>query len=85
MSSKLLSNAKQDIEVLSRRRVYLKSMFFCVTPESLTPLAALMYQELEKTWTCELAHETENLQLRMVFQYEDEKKVLHKLILLQCA
>ena len=80
MSSKLLSNAEQDIEVLLRD--YRESMFFCVTPESLTPLAVLMYQELEKTLICELAHETENLQLRMVFQYEDEKKVLHKLILL---
>ena len=61
---------------------YLKSMFFCVTPESLTPLAALMYQELEKKWTSELAHETDNFQLHMVFEYEDEEKVLHKLILL---
>ena len=84
MATKLLSNAsEQDIEVLSRRRVnYLKSMFLCVTPESLTPLAALMYQEFEKICTRELTHETESLQLRMVFQYEDEKKVLHKLILL---
>ena len=80
MATRLLSNAEQDIEVLSRRRVYLKSMFFCVTPESLTPLAALMYQEFEKI--CTRNGGTESLQLRMVFQYEDDKKVLHKLILL---
>lgn len=64
MASKILSNANQDVEV--RREDYLKSMFFCVTPESLTPLAALMYQEFKKTCP-------ENL--HMVFQYEDEKKV----------
>ena len=39
-------------------------MFLCVTPESLTPLATLMYQKFEKTCP-----------LQMVFQYEDEKKV----------
>ncbi len=78
MASKLLSNAKQEIE-----RDYLKSMFLCVTPESLTPLAVMMYQEFEKTCSCKLAHGTENLQLRMVFQYyRDKNKVLHKLILL---
>ena len=79
MATKLLNCDEQDLHFSIKRRKYLKSMFFCVTPESLTPLAALMYQEFEKTWTCELPHETDNLQLRMVFLYEDEKKVLHKI------
>ena len=63
MANKLLKSDKQDP---SKRREYLKSMFMCVTPESLTPLAAVMYQEFEKTFP---------RKLQEVFQYNDEKKV----------
>ena len=66
MANTLLNCDEQDLNFSIKRKEYLKSMFFCVTPESLTPLAALMYQELEKTFP-------ENV--HMVFQYEDEKKV----------
>ena len=55
MAGKLLSNDDP--------LTYLKSMFLCVTPESLTPLATLMYQKFQES--CPL----------QVFQYEDAKKV----------
>ena len=64
MAGKLLSNGEHDQNVSLRIKDYLKSMFMCVTPESLTPLATLMYQRFEKTCP-----------LQMVFEYEDEKKV----------
>ena len=60
MAGKLLSNDEHD------QLTYLKSMFLCVTPESLTPLATLMYQMFEKTCSKDL---------QMVFEYKDEKKV----------
>ena len=60
MAGKLLSNDEDD------QLTYLKSMFLCVTPESLTPLATLMYQKFQESCP---------LQIQMVFQYEDAKKV----------
>ena len=62
MAIKLLSNDEHDQQL--RINDYLKSMFLCVTPGSLAPLATLMYQKFEKMCP-----------LQMVFQYEDEKKV----------
>ena len=64
MADKLLINDDHDQQLSIKG--YLKSMFLCVTPESLTPLATLMYQRFE---------ETRPMQMHMVFQYEDAKKV----------
>ena len=60
MAGKLLSNGEHD------KLTYLKSMFLCVTPESLTPLVTSMYQRFEELCPS---------QIQMVFQYEDAKKV----------
>ena len=66
MAGKLLLSNDEHDQIVRPLRIkdYLKSMFLCVTPESLTPLATLMYQTFEKTCP-----------LQMVFEYEDEKKV----------
>ena len=64
MADKLLSNGEHDQQLSIKG--YLKSMFLCVTPESLTPLATLMYQKFQESCP---------LQMHMVFQYEDAKKV----------
>ena len=56
-----------DSDYLPKKRAtYLESMFMCVTPESLTPLAAMMYQKFE-----EICPDY----LQEVKRYHDEKKV----------
>ena len=66
MAGKFLGYKHDHLTYKRDQLTYLKSMFLCVTPESLTPLATLMYQKFEKSRSCPLP---------MVFQYEDAKKV----------
>ena len=63
MAAKFLSDGDEDPS--KSRAVYLKSMFFCVTPNSLVPLAVVMYQKFEELRQ-DYLHEVYN---------DDEKKV----------
>ena len=65
MAAKFLSDEDEDPS--KSRAVYLKSMFFCVTPNSLVPLAVVMYQKFEELRSGYL-HEVYK-------EYDDEEKV----------
>ena len=62
MAAKFLSDEDEE-----SRAVYLKSMFFCLYPNSLVPLAVVMYQKFEELRSGYL-HEVYK-------EYDDEKKV----------
>lgn len=58
-------NAAEEINE-EQRTIYLKSMFLCVNPLSLIPLAIAMYQKYEEICPTEL---------KQLFSYNDSKKV----------
>ena len=64
----LMKSLRPMTEPLPKSRAfYLKSMFFCVTPESLIPLAVVMYRKFEEL-RLKYLHEVYK-------EYDDKEKV----------